>query len=89
MNDLWLLDLRSNSLRQIEVDTPAPEARSRHTAHIIGDLLHVFGGYDGSKPCSGDVYTLDVSDPGGMESSGSGDKKDDKKKAEDKDEDED
>ena len=43
--------------------------------HMIGDLLHIFGGYDGSKPTSGDVYTLDCSDPASMESEGGGDKK--------------
>ena len=72
------------ALRQIEVETPAPEPRSRHTVHIIGDVLHVFGGYDGSKPVSGDVFTLDVSDPSGLESGkesgGDGKKKEEEKK---------
>ena len=33
---------------------------------IMGGLLHVFGGYDGMKPCAGDVFTLDCSDPPNM-----------------------
>ena len=68
------------------VEPPAPEARSRHTTHILGEtqLLHIFGGYDGGKPVAGDVYTLDVTDPASLETEGSGDdkKKDDKKKDE-------
>lgn len=84
MNDLWLLELGSMALRPLLVETPAPEPRSRHTVHIINDVLHVFCGYDGGKPVSGDVFTLDVSDPAGMESEtvGGDKKKDDKKAAE-------
>jgi len=86
MNDLWLLDLTTQSLKSVGVETPAPEARSRHTMCMVGELLHIFGGYDGSKPSTGDVYTLDCSDPGSMESEGGGDKK---KKEEAKEEEED
>ena len=54
MSDLWLLDLQTQVLRSISIETPAPEARARHTAHMVasekGDLLHLFGGYDGAKP---------------------------------------
>ena len=86
LNDLWLLDLGSFHLRNLGVEPPAPEARSRHTTHIMGEtqLLHIFGGYDGGKPVAGDVYTLDVTDPASLETEGSGDdkKKDDKKKDE-------
>jgi len=81
MNDLWVLDMQSSSIRSISVEAPVPEARSRHSAHMVGDLLHLFGGYDGTKPIGGDVYTLDCSDPGSMEGSGG----DDKKKKDDKD----
>jgi len=86
LNDVWVFDLGASTLRQIAIETPAPEPRSRHTVHIINDLLYVFGGYDGAKPTSGDIFTLDVSDPAGMESAGGGEKKDDKKKAEQEDE---
>ena len=89
-NDLWLLDINAMALRNVAVEPPAPEPRSRHTTHMIGDSLHVFAGYDGSKPVAGDVFTLDCSDPGGMEGTeaGGGDgKKDEKKKADDDDED--
>jgi len=75
LNDLWLLDLTTSSLRHVSVEGPAPEARSRHTCHMVGDVLHIFGGYDGSKPTSGDVFTLDCSDPASMESEGSGEGK--------------
>ena len=81
MNDLWLFDMQTHVLRSISIDTPAPEARARHTAHMVGDLLHLFGGYDGAKPIGGEVYTLDCSDPASMESAGSGDKKKDDKAA--------
>ena len=82
LNDVWHLDLGSMALRQIEIEAPKPEARSRHTVHIIGGLMHVFGGYASEgKPTANDVFTLDVSNPAGMESVGSGDgekkKKDD------------
>lgn len=86
LNDLWVLDTSDMVVRNIAVETPAPEPRSRHTVHIISDLLHVFGGYDNSKPVSGDVYTLDCSDPSGMEAGGEGGgekKKEDEKKDED------
>ena len=89
LNDLWLCDLSAMTLRQIEIETPAPEPRARHQVHIIGDLLHVFGGYDGSKPVAGDVFTLDVSDPGGMEGVGEGDGEKKKEKETKKEEDDD
>ena len=82
LNDLWLLDLSDMGLRQIEVETPAPEPRSRHAIHIINDVLHVFSGYDGGKPVSGDVFTLDVSDPAALESKSLEGKKEEKKKEE-------
>ncbi len=75
LKDVWLVDLQTKQLRQLEIENPAPEARSRHTVHIIENLLHVFGGYDGGKPTAGDVFTLDVSDPANMESEGEGEKK--------------
>jgi hypothetical protein len=50
MNDLWLLDIGAMTLRPIQIETPVPEPRSRHTVHMIDDTMHVFGGYDGSKP---------------------------------------
>uniref|UniRef100_A0A7S2IDL6 Uncharacterized protein n=1 Tax=Haptolina brevifila TaxID=156173 RepID=A0A7S2IDL6_9EUKA len=81
MNDLWVVDLQASTTRNIAVEAPVPEARARHTAHMVGDLLHLFGGYDGSKPIGGDVYTLDCSDPASMEGAGG----DDKKKKDDKD----
>ena len=90
LNDLWLLELGTMALRPIGLETPLPELRSRHTVHIVADLLHLFGGYDGGKPCAGDVYTLDVSDPSGMESrkeSGDGEKKKKEEKPEDAEED--
>lgn len=92
MNDLWLLELASMSLRNLGVETPAPEPRSRHTTHICGEtaLLHIFGGYDGGKPVEGNVYTLDVSDPAsleGPEAADGKDKKDAKKDDEGGDED--
>jgi len=90
LNDLWLLDINAMALKNVGVEPPAPEPRSRHSMHMIGDSLHVFAGYDGSKPVAGDVYTLDCSDPGGMEGTeaGGGDgKKEEKKKADDDDED--
>ena len=90
LNDVWLLDMSTMALRQIDMETPVPEARSRHTVHIIGDQLHVFAGFDGSKACSGDVFVLDVSDPAGMESgSGGGDgkKKEEEKNGGDDDDD--
>ena len=68
LNDLWLLDNGAMTMRQLEVEAPIPAPRSRHTMHIIGDVMHVFGGYDNSAPSPGDVFTLNVSDPGGMES---------------------
>ena len=87
LSDFWLLDLQTQMLRSLTVETPAPETRSRHTLHMIGDLLHMFAGYDGSKPVSGDVYTLDCSDPASQqEAEGSGDGK---KKEEAKEEEED
>ena len=91
LNDMWLCDLGSMSLRKLQIDTPAPEPRSRHTVHIVSDLLHVFGGYNDGKPCEGNVFTLDVSDPAGMESAGEGegDGKKEKQKKEEKPEDED
>ena len=76
------------TVRSVGLEAPVPEARSRHTAHMIGDVLHLVGGYDGGKPCAGDVFTLDCSDPLAMESvdaSGGGDakkKKDDENKEE-------
>ena len=80
LNDLWQFDLSAMSMRPIALDTPLPEARSRHTIHIVADLLHIFAGYDGGKPSAGDVFVLDVSDPAGMESGGGDAKKDDKDK---------
>ena len=89
LSDFWLLDLGTMALRQIEIETPMPEARSRHTVHIIADLMHVFGGYGSAAPVSGDVYTLDVSDPEGMQSGegGDGEKKKEEKKKDDEEED--
>ena len=37
-------------------------------AHMIGDQLHLFGGYNNMAPGASDMYTLDCSDPSGMES---------------------
>ena len=56
------------TVRSVGLEAPVPEARSRHTAHMIGDVLHLVGGYDGGKPCAGDVFTLDCTDPLAMES---------------------
>ena len=86
-NDLWHFELGSMAVRQIGLETPLPEPRARHSIHIIEGLLHVFGGYDNSKPCEGNVFTLDVSDPAGMEDAAAGG--DDKKKKEEKPQDED
>jgi len=41
---------------------PAPEPRCRHSCHAVGDSLVVLGGYDGTKPWTGDVWTADISD---------------------------
>jgi len=83
LNDFWLLDATTYALRDLAVEAPVPEARSRHSMHFVGSLLHIFGGFDGSKPIGGDVYTLDCSDPGAMESAGGGDKKKEAAKEED------
>ncbi len=53
----------------------------------MGDLLHLFGGYDGSKPIGGDVFTLDCTDPSSMESESGGDKKKKEEGAKDDEED--
>jgi len=87
MNDLWLFDGTERSIRNISVETPLPDARSRHTAHMVGDLMHLFGGYDGSKPIGGEVFTLDCSDPAAMEGAGAGEKKKDDKGGEEEEED--
>jgi len=90
LNDFWLVELGTKATRKIDLEAPLPEARSRHTMHVIGDVLHVFTGFDGSKACSGDIFTLDVSDPAGMESGGGGEgdgKKKEEKKKDDDDED--
>ena len=83
LNDFWLLDATTYALRDLAVEAPVPEARSRHSMHFVGSLLHIFGGFDGSKPIGGDVYTLDCSDPGAMESADGGDKKKEAAKEED------
>ena len=41
---------------------PAPEARCRHSAHIIGSQLFVLGGYNGTLPWAPDVYCSDSDD---------------------------
>lgn len=41
---------------------PQPEARSRHSSHIIGSQLYVFCGHDGMKPHLSEVWTLEVDD---------------------------
>jgi len=91
LNDLWIYEVPTSSIKQISVEPPMPEARARHAAHMIGDVMHIIGGYDGWKPIGGELYTLDCSDPGAMEGAASGDKKkkegDDKADKEDDDED--
>ena len=79
------------AIRSVAVETPAPEPRSRHTVHMVGNLLHVFGGYDGNKPTEGNVFTLNCDDPAGMEGVGEGgdEGKDKKEKKEDEGGDED
>jgi hypothetical protein len=44
--------------------------------------MHVFGGYDGSKPVAGDVFTLDCSSPASMEGKEEGKEEGGKKKKE-------
>ena len=66
----------------------ASQARSRHTAHMVGDLLYLLGGYDGAKPIGGDVYQLDCSDPAALAEGGGegGEKKKEEEKKDDDDE---
>jgi|TARA_B110000196_G_scaffold214685_1_gene184227 hypothetical protein len=45
---------------------PAPEARCRHSAHIIGSQLFVLGGYNGTLPWAPDVYCTDSDDAAGL-----------------------
>ena len=45
---------------------PAPEARCRHSAHIIGSQLFVLGGYNGTLPWAPDVYCTDSEDAAGL-----------------------
>ena len=45
---------------------PAPEARCRHSAHIIGSQLFVLGGYNGTQPWVPDVYCTDSEDAAGL-----------------------
>ncbi len=44
LNDLWLLDCTTQSLRDLAVETPAPDARSRHTMHMVRARARSRGG---------------------------------------------
>lgn len=39
-----------------------PEARSRHSAHIMGSQLYIVCGHDGMKPHLSEVWTLEIDD---------------------------
>ena len=66
-----MLDASANVQAATEVRCSVkPEARSRHSATILGSLLTIFCGYDGMKPHASDVYTLDVDDPRSMMAKG-------------------
>lgn len=65
-NDFFLLDVSSGNVSELHTSHP-PEARSRHSAHFLNETqLHIIGGFDGGKPCHGDVFVMDCSDPSGM-----------------------
>ena len=68
------------------METPVPGLLN--TVHIIGDQLHVFAGFDGSKACSRRRLRAGRLRPPGMESgSGGGKKKEEEKKGGDDDDD--
>jgi len=62
LQDVWVVSMADERVSSVPCSA-MPDARSRHSMHVLADKLHVFGGYDGSKVYPGDVFALDVDDP--------------------------
>ena len=55
------VDAMEARLQELKIGTK-PEARCRHSAHMLNSTLHIIGGYDGFKPHGGDIFTLEIDD---------------------------
>ncbi|KAJ5066672.1 hypothetical protein M0811_13352 [Anaeramoeba ignava] len=59
-NDLFELDLRSNSLKLIKSKTPPPSPRSYHSAVAFGNKMYVYGGRDHQDISLNELYSYDI-----------------------------